>query len=171
MTAVLNLTLKLDPLTSTRQYIAGLQDSFPLLTIMFMSNVLVTTANQTKKCIYQWNSLTFFKSQSLTATCWKHEHRITKMPCHFSPCGIPGRQSGTGAGFLFTYFSFTLPLAFHQCSMLIHLPQMLYNLSNWQHHYIKHMHMHTHTHTMPATSAVRNFMRVRQADVISGHFI
>jgi hypothetical protein len=36
-------------------------------------------------------------------------------------------------------FSFSLSVSFHQCSTFIHLPLIWYNLSNWQHHHIKHV--------------------------------
>jgi hypothetical protein len=46
-----------------------------------------------------------------------------------SLCGIYGVQSSTGTGFL-QVLLFPLLLSFHQCSVLIHLSPMLYNLNS-----------------------------------------
>jgi hypothetical protein len=132
---------------------------------MFMRNVLVSAASKQRNVPTSETAWTFSNHSYWLPPVDNMNIWFTKMLCHISQCGIPGRQTGAGTGFLFHYFSFPLSLAFHQHSTFVPLPQMLYNLRNGQHHSIQH------THTMPATSAVRNFMWIWQTDVISGHLI
>jgi hypothetical protein len=134
---------------------------------MFMRNVLVSAATKQRNVPTSETAWNFSNHSEWLPPVDNMNIWITQMLCHISRCGIPGRQTGTGTGFLFHYFSFPLSLAFHQHSTLFPLPQMLYNLRNGQHHSIQR----TNTHTMPATSAVRNFMWIWQTDVTSGHLI
>jgi hypothetical protein len=56
-----------------------------------------------------------------------------------SPCGICDKQSSIGT--CFSPSTSVLPCRFHSPTvayLLIHLPQMLYNLSEWQRHWITH---------------------------------
>jgi len=80
---------------------------------------------------------------SLCAACLGKEPRQAEAEAWLwyqaSPCWICGRRSGAGTGFLSQYFSLTLSVSFHQCSVLIHPSPTLYKCSNWQRRLWRHM--------------------------------